>query len=406
MGAGFAIDDGGASGLGNAFAGRAAIADDASTIYDNPASMSHLHGKQVAAALQAIQPSFKFSPNAQNQGAVTQTAGGNGGDAGSLAVVPNVHFVTEVNPRLRFGLSLNTPFGLQTSYDPTWVGRFQAITSRLQTVNLNPSFSYRVSDTVALGAGVSYQHITGELSQAVNYSALIGGANLEGVSTATGSDSKFGYNFGALIDVDAQTRIGFAYRSKIKYNLVGSVTFTNVPGVLAGNPAVANGGASLALTMPDSFSVSEVHALSEETEIMADLTWTGWSAVQQMNLVRSNGTLLSSTPEYWRNTWRASLGVSHRYNETWLWRMGTAYDQAPVSDLYRTARLPDTNRTWLALGGQYKLDKGSAVDFAYVHLFMNNASIYQNQAATGAGVLSGTYAFNVNIASVQYTQNF
>ena len=404
--AGFAINDDGASGLGEAYAGGAAIADDVSTIYTNPAGMSRLQD-QYTVALQAIDPVVSFSPNSLNQGAALQTAGGNGGNPSNLAVVPNVHIVKALDSRLKFGFSLNSPFGLQTNYDPTWVGRFQALKSSLQTVNLNPSVSYRLTDSVAIGAGLSYQHITGELSQAVNYSALAGGAlgsNLEGVSTAKGSDSGFGYNFGALIDLDPQTRIGLSYRSEIKYRLKGDLTFTNVPGALAGT--VINGPITVDLPMPALASASVVHELSPQTVVMADLTWTGWSAEKTLNVVRSDGTLVSSTPEYWHNTWRISAGASHRYNEQWLARIGVAFDQSPISSTYRNARLPGSNRRWIALGGQYRPGKDSAVDFAYVHLFMNNASIYQDQTASGAGILSGTYSLKVDLFSVQYTQDF
>ncbi len=78
--------------------------------------------------------------------------------------------VTELDPALRFGLGINAPFGLKTDYDPTWVGRFQAITSKIQTVNVNPSLSYQMNDSVSLGIGLNYQHITGDLTSAVNYS--------------------------------------------------------------------------------------------------------------------------------------------------------------------------------------------------------------------------------------------
>jgi long-chain fatty acid transport protein len=401
--AGFAISDDGASGLGNAYAGGAAIADDVSTIYENPAGMSRMQD-QYTAALQAIDPTVKFSPDARNQPAPLQTAGGNGGNASNLAVVPNLHVVKALGPQLKFGLSLNSPFGLQTNYDSTWVGRFQALKSSLQTVNLNPSMSYQLSDSVALGAGISYQHITGELSQAVNYSALTLTPNQEGVSTAKGSDSAFGYNFGALINLDAQTRVGFSYRSQIKYRLKGDVTFTNVPAPLAST--FVNGPVTVDLTMPALASASMVHALSPDTEVMGDITWTGWSAERTLNVVRSDGTQLSSTPEYWHNAWRVSFGANHRYNEQWLARIGVAFDQSPISSTYRNARLPDSNRRWISLGGQYKPGKDSAVDFAYTHLFMNNASIYQDQTATGAGILSGTYSLRVDLFSLQYTQGF
>ncbi len=163
------------SGLGNAFAGGAAGAEDATTIFFNPAGMSRLKGKQVTVAGSLIQPSAKFSDTGSQVATAQTTLGGNGGDAGSLAFVPNTYMVMEVEPALRVGLGINAPFGLKTDYDPTWAGRFQAITSKIQTVNLNPSLAYQMNDSVSLGLGLNYQRISGDLSSAVNYTALSAG---------------------------------------------------------------------------------------------------------------------------------------------------------------------------------------------------------------------------------------
>ena len=101
--------------------------------------------------------------------------------------------------------------------------------------------------------------------------------------------------------------------------------------------------------------------------------------------------------------WRVSLGVTHHYNRQWLARAGIAYDQAPVPDAYRTARIPDNNRTWLAFGGQYKPSEASAIDAGYAHLFVSDSSINQ---PTPAPALVGTYKNKVDILSVQYTYSF
>lgn len=404
------------SGLGNAFAGGAAAAEDATTIFFNPAGMSRLNGTQVSAAGSFIQPSVKFSNNGST-GALFQTPGGNGGDAGSLVLVPNVYMVTEIQPALRLGLGINAPFGLKTDYDPTWVGRFQAITSKIETINLNPSLAYQMNDKVSLGIGLNYQHIKGDLTSAVNYSAaayaaggagLLGvvGTNSEGVSSMSGSDSAWGYNFGALFNVTPDTRIGVAYRSKISYTLNGTISFSNVPAALASSPTVANGNVTMPIEMPDTFSLSGFQKLNDKWDVMADVTRTGWSSLQQLQITRTNGVVVQTTQENWKDTWRYSVGATYHYNEQWLSRIGAAYDQSPVPDAYRTARIPDNNRTWLTFGGQYKFSAASKLDVGYAHLFVKDTSIANNQAASGAGNLVGTYSNSVDILSVQYAYNF
>ena len=413
---GFALIEQSASGMGNAYAGGAASAEDASTIFFNPAGMSRLSGKQVVVAAHAIRPSAKFSGTATGL-APLQTAGTNtGGDAGSWALVPNAYFVMELNPKTHLGLGINAPFGLQTQYDPAWVGRFQAIKSKIETINLNPSVSYDVNDFFSVGAGLNYQNIKGNLSSAVNYSAAafsaggagllaaIGGAGVEGQNNLSGSDNSWGYNFGMLFNFSPQTRAGLAYRSSIKHHLTGTTSFTNRPALLAA--AIPDGAISLDITLPESLAVSVFHQVNDKWDFMADMTLTGWSSFQQLKVVRSTGATLLAVPENWRDTWRVAVGGNYHYSDQWMARVGAAYDQAPVSDAFRTARIPDSDRTWLTVGGQYKPNKESAVDFGYAHLFVKNSTIADRQAAVGKGDLIGTYKNSVDILSVQYAYSF
>src|SRR4030067_103308 len=265
---GFARIEQSGSGLGNAFAGGAASAEDASTIFFNPAGMSRLNGKQVVVAVHAIKPSVKFSG--------TGLPGTDmGGDAGSLALVPNAYFAMEVNPAMRVGLGINAPFALQTEYDPLWVGRAHAIKSKIETVNLNPSVAYQVNDAMSIGAGINYQHITGELTSF---------AGAAGTSTVKGSDSAWGYNLGLLYNVNPQTRLGFSYRSAINYTLSGDVAFSVA--------TVLNGPVTLDIKMPDSLSVSVFHTLDDKWDVMGDLSRTGWGTFKQLGVIRTTGAPL------------------------------------------------------------------------------------------------------------------
>lgn len=410
---GFSLIEQSGSGMGNAFAGGAASAEDASTIYYNPAGMSRLNGTQLAVALHTIRPSARFTPGTAAAGALLQTVGNNGGDPGSWGILPNGYFAMEVNPALKAGLGISVPFGLQTNYDAAWIGRFQAVKSKIQTINLNPSISYQMSDSVSLGVGLNYQRINGELTSMTNYSAaaaaagVLGlvGINREGLATISGSDSAWGYNLGTLIEVTQLTRVGLSYRSAINYTLKGTVSFADRPAVLAAG--IPDGAVNLAIKMPDIFSASVFHQLGDKWDVMADATWTGWSVFQQLKIDRLTGANLLTIPENWKNTWRLAVGANHHYNGQWTMRMGLAHDQTPVSDAFRTACIPDQNYTWMSLGAQYKPDRKSAIDLAYAHLFVPNATIADNQAAGGKGDLVGVYSsIATNILSVQYTYNF
>ena len=395
---GFALIEQSASGMGNAFAGGAAVAEDASTIFFNPAGMSRLSGKQISVAAHAIRPSAKFSNTASVAG-FGRPLGNGGGDAGSWALAPNGYFAMEISPKMRFGVGLNAPFGLKTEYQPGWIGRFQALKSSVETLNINPSFSYQATDALSLGFGINYQQIHANLTNAQNF--VLG----EGMASLSGSDSAWGANLGALLDLGDGGRIGLAYRSAIKYNLSGALVVTTPTGAIAANKAV-----TAAIKMPDSWSLSYFRSLGNQWDIMADVTRTGWSSFNELRVLdAATGGTLSLTPENWKDTWRVSLGSNYHYNEQWMARMGVALDQAGVTDIYRTARIPDNNRTWLSVGGQYKPSKASALDFGYAHLFVNNSSISQklNTLPKGfAGDLVGSYSNSVDILSAQYTYSF
>lgn len=377
--AGFALIEQNASGLGNAYAGQAAAATDASTIFFNPAGMTMLPDRQLVVAGHLIAPNAEFSGS-------SNIGGGDGGDAGGIALVPNAYFAFRLTPEVHLGVGLNAPFGLATEYDDTWAGRTQAIKSELKTINLNPAIAWKVNENFSLGAGVSIQYAEATLTN------LAGAA---GLATVKGEDYGWGFNFGALWQLGGSTRLGVAYRSDVEYTLEGDVGFSVA--------AVLNGPVTADATLPDSASLSVFHRLNERWDILADVTWTAWSDFDELRIVRTSGALLSVTPENWEDSYRFSLGANYRYSDKLMLRVGAAFDETPVSDTYRTARIPDEDRTWLAFGAQYRLDDRSVLELGYAHLFVKDARI--NKTESGV-TLTGEYDASVDILSAQFTHSF
>jgi long-chain fatty acid transport protein len=442
-GSAFALQEQSGSGLGNAFAGGAASAEDASTIFTNPAGMSRLTNTQAVIAGSLICPSAKFS-NSASLPAALQPLGGDGGDAGSCAGVPAAYLAVPINNQWSVGLGVNAPFGLKTEYDSDWLGRFQAVKSKVETLNVNPAVSFKASDMVTIGGGASYQHIRATLSHKVNYAGAIAQAGqqaaaagqipaaavapiagayagAESDATVSGNDGGWGWNLGILVNIDPQTRFGAAYRSKIKYDVSGSANIINppVPALPASlapvaaalsnavNGVLASGDISLALEVPDTGNVSIFRQIDSKWDVMADVQYTGWSSVQALTVVRSTGTLLENTPENFRNTWRGSVGANYHYTDQWMFRGGLAYDQSPIRDAQRTPRLPDNNRTWISFGAQYKFSPQIALDAGYTYIFIKDPDINQNAGSTAtSGLINGTYKSNVNILAAQLTYTF
>jgi len=396
--AGFALIEQSASGMGNAFAGESAIAEDASTIYFNPAGMTYIEGTQLVGALHLIKPSAEFN----NQGSIAgagKPLGGSGGDAGDLSFVPNFYYKMDLNDSIKLGLGVNAPFGLKTEYDPTWMGRFQAIKSEVKTVNINPAIAFKVNDQLSLGLGVSAMWAQATLTRAVNFG--LGG---EGSVKIKGDDWGFGVNLGAIYQITPDTRVGMAYRSKVDQHLEGDATFTRPAAVPAA--AAPNGAVTANVSLPENFSVSAFSRLNETWDVMGDVTWTNWSRFKELRIVRSSGAVLAVTPENWDNTMRYSVGVNYHYTDAIKLRAGLAYDEEAISDQFRTARIPGNDRKWLSLGAGWQLTPVSKVDVGYSHLFISSAKIDDNQTTTGNGRLTGNYDGSVDILSMQYTHNF
>ena len=119
-----------ASGLGNAYAGSAAVADNASTVFFNPAGMAQLgSGIQLSVGVAGVGPSYEYRDNSGVK---------SGGDAGGWAAVPNAYVSGQVTKDLFLGLGISAPFGLATEYDAGWVGAAQAIKSEIKTINIIP----------------------------------------------------------------------------------------------------------------------------------------------------------------------------------------------------------------------------------------------------------------------------
>lgn len=422
---GFSLNEMSAASVGNAHAGGAALAEDASTVYYNPAGLTRLSGQQFTVAGSGIRPSAKFENNGSRSAVGTPVTGSNGGDAGSWAAVPALYYSMAISPQMSFGIGVQAPFGLKTDYEKGWAGRYQATLSDMKTVDINPAFAYKLSDLVSLGAGVSAQYINVELGRDIDFGSVCfgtfgalaptvcGGSGFlpqakDGSVTIKGKDWSYGYNAGVLLTPSESTRVGLAYRSKISHTLTGDASFikpAGLPAPLAAAPTFANTGASAGIDLPESVSLSGYTEFNPQWSAMADVSWMRWSRFQELRVHFDNGAADSVTPEQWEDTTRVSAAVNYKFNDALKLRGGVAYDPSPVKDAFRTARIPDADRTWLSFGGQFKLSPKDAIDVGYAHLFVKDAPINKSEPPVG-GTMIGNYKNDVNIVSLQYTRAF
>jgi long-chain fatty acid transport protein len=246
--------------------------------------------------------------------------------------------------------------------------------------------------------------------------AIIAGtpAGSEGVFKLSADDWAWGWNAGVMVHFSPATRLGVSYRSRIKFAIEGDATFGSRPAALSVVPNVADGNVKADIKLPDTLSVAVAHQLHPQLQLLADYTWTGWNAIQDLTVVRTSGPLsgrtLTSLALHFKNSWRVGFGANYQLTPQWKLRGGLAFDQSPVPDAFRTPRLPDEDRTWLAAGAQWAFAPNATLDFGLAYIFVKDASsnLVNQETATSVprGSLVGNYEANVWILSAQIRWSF
>ena len=425
LASGIQITEKGTKGLGNAWAGGAAVAEDASTVYWNPAGLTRLDGNQVGLAVHFIRPSFKWDDDGSTTVLGQPLTGSDGGDAGGPNFVPNFFYSHAFGDKWRAAIGIVSPFGLETDYDADWKGRYYATKSSLLSVDINPSVAYRINSHFSVGAGVSAQYIDAELKNAVDYGTIDASGALgppiglvpqgaDGRAVVEMDDWGYGYNLGVLFELSENTRFGLTYRSQVEYDDDdGDATFKTPAAAqgIAETLGTVNTGTSIELDMPASASLSAYHKLTEKWAIMATVTWTDWSALDELRVKFDSGALDNVSTLDWEDSFYYALGATWYYNDQWTFRGGFAYDETPVpSAKKRNPRVPDDDRYWVSAGAGYEFLDRWGIDFAGTYIWTDGDPEIKKTTDTEEdqfrGNLVGDYEAYSYILSLQINYKF
>jgi long-chain fatty acid transport protein len=428
---GFSLIEHGASGLGNAYAGAAAVSADTSTVWFNPAGMSQIDGRQTSVALHILTTDTNWTDQGTTLGAALGRSPSSGPDTanpGATSVLPNFYYVAPISDQWSYGLSIGAPYGSSTEYDRDWKGRYSTVKSGVSVIDINPAVSYKVSDKVSLGFGVSLQRLSAELESAVDSGATCLGlaasaltsftaadcvnvgltpgvqAN-DGYGSITGDSSTFGFNMGALFTPKKGVKIGVSYRHSTSHELDGDVDFdvnAALQAVLDSNTVAPGQGLTQGI-------FNDVGAKAE-VELLADFTWTGWSSFKELRVTYDNPVQPDTlSVQAWEDVIRLSAGVNYKLNNKLTLRTGMAFDEEAIpSAQRRTARIPGNDRTWLSFGAGYKVNKNLSFDVGYAHLFLDETPIDNiNPESLGTALeIRGEFEPSVDILSAQVNWAF
>ena len=390
-GGGIELYEFGTPDVGLASAGYAARAQDASTLFKNPAGMSLLPGSQFQGGMQLTYGSVAFSPDAS-----TTTSGGSGGNAVGALPAGGMFFSQQLSDRFAVGLGTFSYFGLAEKYDDNWVGRYYIQKGVLLGMSVMPAVSFKATDWLSIGAGLNAMY--GYMDTEVALRTLAAGDGQLKVKDETWG---FGADAGILVEPVKGTRIGVSYLSPVKLDFKDTPTFSNLGrlgGALLNNPSQLN----LGMTVPQSVMLSGYHELNAKWALMADVGWQNWNQFGKVDVGVDSANPVSLTKSLnYQDTWHGALGAQYHASEQWLLSAGFAYDTSAVSDANRTLSLPMGKGYRIGLGAQWQVSKAVSLGAGYEFMWAGNMPVTQDSAFQGH--VSGSFEnswfsfFDVNL---------
>jgi long-chain fatty acid transport protein len=268
---------------------------------------------------------------------------------------------------------------------------------KLKTVDVSFAYAKTISETARLGGALVYQ--TADIEQRKRVSAAGSTATLKGDSSA------LGLTLGIQFDLEGGGVLGISYKKGLEQDIEGTNTvsadFTSGGVTFGAGSYNANG----TLKLPSMMSVSLIHPVSDQTDVMFDVTRYGWSAYDNLTVNTAwgtqggipVGTVASVSNQNYVDTTSFSLGAEHRYGNGWTARAGLHLDPTPTNDTDRSFTTPDGDRTWIALGASKETDSGITWDFAYTHIKVDDTTLNR---VTDAGTIPATAESTFNIISI------
>ncbi len=424
------------SAMGNAYAGRGAQITDASLVYSNPAALGQLQGPQLSSGLNLIHAKTDYRDASAKSANGQPVLGRNSGENSLLEAVPFVFYSDKLADKLNYGVGFYVPFGLSSDYDDNWVGRYFADETAIQVLALQASASYQLNDRWALGLGVAVNHAEGTLSKFKDHSGLCetgaainqlyrqdvyNAAYCQSHYEVTGSDVAPGFSLGVYGKVSDSLSLALVYHTELKFKLEGDSIITNTPitganaqglsnfivvdaklpaidkttGKLAASKLLTE-SSRLNLTTPANLTFSLDHQFLTHWSWQASLSWTGWSSFEHIEIVSqatkpsiSLSTQLPENlakpgyigyiPEYWQDTFAAAVGLSYQYQPDFMLKTGVAFDENPIANSHKTARVPTSDRLWWTAGANFRLNSQWTLDLAYGYMWMPSLTMNERE---------------------------
>ncbi|MFV8458229.1 outer membrane protein transport protein [Vibrio owensii] len=404
--AGFQLAEYSATGLGRAYAGEAAMADNASAQWRNPAMLTYLEGTQVSVG------AIYVNPNIDVDGTSTFVNGSNKASSHDFAhdaVIPNFYLSHQYNDKFAIGLAFGTNYGMETDLGKDFAAANFGNEASVTSMEANLNAAYKLNEALSIGGGIRYIIADGSIGAVMPPQMGLVKPTLPGqtLKYMEGDDTAWGWQVGAAWQINDNNRLGFAYKSAVDLTLEGHANG------LAFNPMNPNAkkAGSMDLTLPATAELASFHQLNDQLAVHASINWTDWSSFKELVAdFPDKSDLIKS--ENWEDNYRFAVGTTYKLDQKWTLRSGVAYDMSAVDDKYRTTTIPETDRLWLSVGAGYEWSKNLTLDSGFTYIFAKDAPISEprdasdNEAALLGGAFTGEVTGNVWLIGVQANYTF
>jgi long-chain fatty acid transport protein len=307
--------------------------------------------------------------------------------------------------KFRAGIAVYTPFGSKLQYANGWEGRTSLTDITLESIYVQPTFSYAITDKLSIGAGLmilAYGAVN--LQRDIPLPDSFGHIELDGKA-----ENKLGYNAGIFFKPSDKLSVGISYRSKIDAQVKdGDVTFTNVSPTFASRFEATKFGATLPLPATTSLGIGVMP--NENLTIGLDVNYVEWSKYRTLDFTfdkQVNGSLTSSSKRFYEDALTFRVGGQYKLTSGLTVRAGGSYDMTPVKDGYVTPETPDNDRLSGTLGASYSFGKfGVDLSGQFISIQKRTQTTQDLLDNGTTDRIAGTYKTNIVIPGVGLNYNF
>jgi long-chain fatty acid transport protein len=327
---------------------------DASSLFFNPGASAFANKSEVNLAGTPIFAHVLYTDSA------TQTSYRTNNPVGTpFSVYGLYRFKKSLEP-LSVGLAVYTPFGSTVQWEPNWIGRFALTRLSLKAIFFQPTFSYRISERLGIGAGFVLSNGSVNLQKDIPVQDSLGNySHAELAGKAIG----FGYNTGVLYHINERFSMGLTYRSKVNMSVDnGSATFT-VPAALA--TSFPNGTFSSQLPLPSVLTLGLRFTPNSKWSFVLDVNRVNWKAYDTLAFDYALNTSALSDTKSARNyesIFAFRGGAAYAASKKWTFRLGSGFGFTPVQSGYVTPETPDANRLYGTCGFSFATNTHFSID--------------------------------------------